>query len=85
MGSFQTPIHHIQVVSQHIGPGREPPIRVYKVLFDTFSESLSQMTEEKLLENLEHLIVQKRNDISDGHDVAETGQLTKIYESIIYI
>ena len=34
---------------------------VYKVLFDTFGESLSQMTEEKLFENLEHLIVQKRN------------------------
>ena len=34
---------------------------VYKVLFDTYGEVLSEMSEESLLNNLEHLIVQKRN------------------------
>ena len=34
---------------------------VYKVLFDTYGETLSQMSEESFLSNLEHLIVQKRN------------------------
>ena len=34
---------------------------VYKVLFDTYGESLSQMTEATLLDNLEHLIVQQFN------------------------
>lgn len=36
---------------------------VYKVLFDTYGEALSQMSEESLLDNLEHLIVQKRNKL----------------------
>ena len=33
---------------------------VYKVLFDTYGEALSQMSEESLLNNLEHLIQSKR-------------------------
>ena len=47
---------------------------VYKVMFDTFGESLSQMTENKLLENLEHLIVQKRNSLISVMDMMSLKQ-----------
>ena len=47
---------------------------VYRVLFDTYGESLSQMTEVKLLENIEHLIVQKRNSLISVMDMMSLRQ-----------
>ena len=49
---------------------------VYKVLFDTYGETVNDMTEKDLLEHLEHLIVRKRNKLASVMELLAAKQDT---------